>query len=213
MRPCPLAAALVDDFPEVQSAARIFARQSRGGDVFVRFGEKRYKENKFLWADPELLDILTIPFIKGSPEEALAQPNSVVMTAETAAKYFGQEDPIGKMLELGDGSLYMVNGVTESWPEFSHFHFDFLASFSSLPKSKDLDFYDTAVFTYILLQENASIDELESKLPEFSGKCMAPIIEKIMAGKYTSLKLTSIFAHKCLFSIKIVIRFTYFTRI
>ncbi len=182
--PCPLAAALVDDFPEVQSAARIFARQSRGGDVFVRFGEKRYKENKFLWADPELLDILTIPFIKGSPGEALALPNSVVMTAAAAAKYFGQEDPIGKMLELGDGSLYMVNGVTESWPEHSHFHFDFLASFSSLPKSKDLDFYDTAVFTYILLRENASIDELESKLPEFSGKCLAPIIEKIMAVPY-----------------------------
>lgn len=182
--PCPLAAALVDDFPEVQRAARIFARQSRGGDVFVRFGEKRYKENKFLWADPELLDILTIPFIKGSPGEALALPNSVVMTAAAAAKYFGQEDPIGKMLELGDGSLYMVNGITESWPEHSHFHFDFLASFSSLPKSKDLDFYDTAVFTYILLRENASIDELESKLPEFSGKCMAPIIEKIMAVPY-----------------------------
>jgi putative ABC transport system permease protein len=182
--PCPLAEALVEDFPEVQSAARIFARQSRGGDVFVRFGERRYKENKFLWADPELLDILTIPFIKGSPEEALAQPNSVVMTAAAAAKYFGQEDPIGKILELGDGSLYMVNGVTESWPEHSHFHFDFLASFSSLPKSKDLDFYDTAVFTYILLRENASIDELESKLPEFSGKCMAPIIEKIMAVPY-----------------------------
>jgi putative ABC transport system permease protein len=182
--PCPLAAAMIDEFPEVQSAARIFARQSRGGDVFVRYGERRYKENKFLWADPELLEILTIPFIKGSPEEALAQPNSVVMTAETATKYFGQEDPIGKMLELGDGSLYMVNAVTESWPENSHFRFDFLASFSSLPKSKDLDFYDTAVFTYILLRENASIGELESKLPEFSGKCMAPIIEKIMAVPY-----------------------------
>ncbi len=182
--PCPLAEAMVDEFPEVQSAARVFARQSRGGDVFVRYGEKRYKENKFLWVDPELLDILTIPFLKGNPEEALAQPNSVVLTAETADKYFGQEEPIGKMLELEDGSLYMVNGVTESWPEHSHFHFDFLAAFSSLPKSKDLDFYDTAVFTYILLQEGALIAELGLKLPEFSGKCMAPIIEKIMAVPY-----------------------------
>ena len=182
--PCPLAAAMVDEFPEVERAARIFARQSRGGDVFVRYGEKRYKENKFLWADPQLLDILTIPFIKGSPEEALARPNSVIMTADAAAKYFGKEEPIGKMLELGDRSLYMVSGVTETWPEHSHFHFDFLASFSSLPKSEDLDYYDTAVFTYILLREGASIEELDSKLPEFSGKCMAPIIEKIMAVPY-----------------------------
>ncbi len=182
--PCPLAAAMVNNFPEVEKAARIFARQSRGGDVFVRYGEKRYKENKFFWADPELLDILTIRFVEGSPDEALAQPNSVVLTADTAAKYFGQENPLGKMLELEDGSLYVVRGVTECWPAQSHFHFDFLAAFSSLPKSKDLDFYDTAVFTYILLRENASIEELKSKLPEFSGKCMAPIIEKIMAVPY-----------------------------
>ncbi|MCJ7579475.1 MAG: ABC transporter permease [Candidatus Aminicenantes bacterium] len=142
--PCPLAAALIEEFPEVQSAARIFARQSRGGDVYVRYEDKRFKENQFLWADPELLDILTIPIVKGNAAEALSQPNSLILTVETAEKYFGAEDPIGKMLELEDGSLYMVKGVTESWPVQSHFHFDFLASFSSLPKSKDLDFYDTA---------------------------------------------------------------------
>jgi putative ABC transport system permease protein len=182
--PCPLAEALVMDFPEVESAARIFARQSRGGDVFVRFGDKRCKENRFLWADQALFDILSFRFIRGTPEEALAQPYSVVLTKEVAEKYFDRDDPMGKMLELEDGSLYMVKGVTEGWPETSHFRFDFLASFSSLPKSKDQDFYDTAVFTYILLRENASIDQLEAKLSDFSGKCMAPIIEKIMAVRY-----------------------------
>jgi putative ABC transport system permease protein len=182
--PCPLAGALLRDFPEVESATRIFARQSRGGDVFVRYGENRFKEKRFFWADPDLFDILTIRFIKGDPEDALAQPNSVILSNEAAEKYFGQKDPMGKMLELEDGSLYMVKGVTEKWPEPSHFHFDFLASFSSLPKSMDPDFYDTAVFTYILLRENASIEQLEAKLPEFSGKCMAPIIEKIMAVPY-----------------------------
>jgi len=182
--PSPLAAALVRDFPEVESAARIFARQSRGGDVFVRYEDKRFQEKRFLWADQSLFDILTIPFLKGNPDDALEQPNSVVLTVETAEKYFGTEDPVGKMLALEDGSLYMVTGVTEKWPENSHFHFDFLASFSSLPKSKDPDYYDTAVFTFILLQKGALIEQLEAKLPEFSGKYMAPIIEKIMAVSY-----------------------------
>jgi len=182
--PCPLADALLRDFPEVQSAARIFARQSRGGDVFVRYGDKRFQEKHFLWADPAIFDILTIPFLKGNPDGALEQPNSLVLTAEAAEKYFGREDPMGKMLELEDGSLYMIKGVTQGWPEPSHFHFDFLASFSSLPKSRDQDFYDTAVFTYILLQDSSSIESLEPKLTEFSGKCMAPIIEKIMAVPY-----------------------------
>ncbi len=182
--PCPLADALLRDFPEVQSAARIFARQSRGGDVFVRYGDKRFQEKLFLWADPAIFDILTIPFLKGKPDGALEQPNSVILTAEAAENYFGREDPMGKMLELEDGSLYMIKGVTQGWPEPSHFHFDFLASFSSLPKSRDQDFYDTAVFTYILLQDSSSIESLEPKLTEFSGKCMAPIIEKIMAVPY-----------------------------
>lgn len=182
--PCPLADALLRDFPEVRSAARIFARQSRGGDVFVRYGDKRFQEKRFLWADPAIFDILTIPFLKGKPDGALDQPNSLVLTAEAAEKYFGQEDPMGKMLELEDGSLYMIKGVTQGWPEPSHFHFDFLASFSSLPKSRDQDFYDTAVFTYILLQDSSSIESLRPKLTEFSGKCMAPIIEKIMAVPY-----------------------------
>ncbi len=182
--PCPLAGALSRDFPEVEKAARIFARQSRGGDVFVRYGDKRYKENRFLWADQALFDILSFRFIEGNSEEVLTKPGSVVLTSEAAEKYFGQEEPLGKMLELEDGSLYMVKGVTEAWPETSHFHFDFLASFSSLPKSKDLDFYDTAVFTYILIRKNASIEQLETKLPEFSGKYMAPVIEKIMAVSY-----------------------------
>ncbi len=182
--PCPLADAMLRDFPEVESAARIFARQSRGGDVFVRYGDKRFQEKSFLWADPAIFDIFTISFLRGKPDEALEQPNSVILTGEAAEKYFGQEDPMGKMLELEDGSLYMVRGVTEGWPEPSHFHFDFLASFSSLPKSRDQDFYDTAVFTYILLQDSSSVERLEPKLAEFSGKCMAPVIEKIMAVPY-----------------------------
>lgn len=182
--PCPLADALVRDFPEVLSAARIFARQSRGGDVFVRYGDKRFQEKRFLWADSTIFDILTIPFLKGKPDSALEQPNSVILTAEAAERYFDQEDPMGKTLELEDGSLYIVRGVTQGWPEPSHFHFDFLASFSSLPKSRDQDFYDTAVFTYILLQDRSSVERLESKLAEFSGKYMAPVVEKIMAVPY-----------------------------
>jgi len=182
--PCPLADVLVRDFPEVKSAARVFARQSRGGDVFVRYEEKRFREARFLWADASLFDVLTIPLIMGDPSEALKDPNSVILTTKAAQKYFGKKDPMGKMLVLEDGSLYRVTGVSEGWTQPSHFYFDFLASFSSLPKSKDKDFYDTAVFTYFKLHENTSPENLRSKLPEFSGKYMAPIIEKIMAVSY-----------------------------
>ena len=58
------------------------------------------------------------------------------------------------MLTLEDGSIYKVTGIVEEFPLNSHIHFDFLASFSSLPKSQDPDWYDTAVFTYIVLQNN-----------------------------------------------------------
>ena len=77
--PCPLADALLRDFPEVRSAARIYARQSRGGDVFVRYGDKRFQEKSFLWADPAIfaavaliIALLTVSYL--SVKSALGNP-------------------------------------------------------------------------------------------------------------------------------------------
>jgi len=182
--PVPTAKALVKDYPEVIAATRLFARQSRGGDVFVRYKDMQFKEKKFLWTDATIFDVFTLKLLEGDPDTALKEPHSVIMTNAMAQKYFSKKEPIGKMLTLEDGSIYKVTGIVEEFPLNSHIHFDFLASFSSLPKSQDPDWYDTAVFTYIVLQNNFPASQFKEKLPEFSRRYMAPVIEKIMGVNY-----------------------------
>jgi putative ABC transport system permease protein len=99
-------------------------------------------------------------------------------------KYFGEKDPIGKMLVLEDGTPYKVTGIAKPLPQNSHFHFDFLATFSSLRKSRDPDWYDTAVYTYILVHENVTPDQIEAKFPEFSRKYYEPIVKRAMGISY-----------------------------
>ena len=132
MGPVPLADALVQDFPEVLTATRLFHKNYRGVYTYVRFEDKQFREEKFLWTDSTVFDIFTIPLIEGVPKTALKQPNSVILTPATAEKYFGNSDPMGKMLTLEDGTLYKVTGIAKPLPRKSNFHFDFLASFSSL---------------------------------------------------------------------------------
>jgi putative ABC transport system permease protein len=184
MGPCPLAGALVKDFPEIVNATRFFHRNYRGEYTYVSFEDKQFREERFLWVDSTIFEIFTIPFVEGNPQTALKHPNSVVITPAIAKKYFGKTDPMGQMLSLEDGSLYKVTGIVEELPENSHIHYDFLSSFSSLEKSRDPEWYDIAVYTYILLQENAYPKQLEEKLPAFSRTYYEPIIQRIMGISY-----------------------------
>ena len=72
-----------------------------------------------------------MPFIKGNPKTALVKPQSVVLTESMAKKYFGNDDPIGKLLNMDNRIDYMVTGVMKDVPKNSHFHFDFLGSLTS----------------------------------------------------------------------------------
>jgi len=182
--PVPLAPTMVEEYSEVIAATRLYHLNYRNKYVYVRYKDKQFKELNFLWADPTIFNVFTIPLIAGDPAAALSKPNSVVLTPASAQKYFGDENPIGKMFTLQDGSLYEVTGIAQKLPPTSHFHFDFLASFSSIKKSRDPEWYDTAVYTYIVLQDKYNWRELNNKLPALSRKYVAPIIEKAMGVSY-----------------------------
>jgi putative ABC transport system permease protein len=184
MGPCSLSGAIVKDFPEVVCATRFFHRNYRGEYTYVSFEDKQFREEKFLWVDSTIFEIFTIPFVAGDPGTALKHPFSVVITPAMAKKYFGNGDPVGRMLTLEDGSLYQVTGIVEEMPVNSHIHYDFLASFSSLEKSRDPDWYDIAVYTYVLIQENAYPNQLEAKLPAFSREYYEPVVRAIMGISY-----------------------------
>jgi len=183
LAPSPLAEAMVKDFPEVTASTRLY-KQFRTGNVYVRYEDKQFMEEQFVWADPSVFNVFTIPLIEGDANSALKEQNSVVMTPAIAKKYFGSADPLGKMIILEDGTPYQVTGIAKPLPENSHFHFDFLASFATLKKSRDPDWYDTAVYTYILVQHNVSAGQIEAKFPEFSRKYYEPIVKRAMGISY-----------------------------
>jgi putative ABC transport system permease protein len=169
----PLAAAMVRDFPEVISATRF----RRLGFPVLRYGEKAFSEERFFWADPTIFEVFTIPFIKGNPKTALSKPNTVVINQTMAKKYFGDDDPMGKILNADMKRDYLVTGVVEDVPHNSHFHFDFLCSLSTSERSKSQDWLNNNLYTYFVLQKGVSYKAFEAKLDELVVKYAGPQLE------------------------------------
>ncbi|MBN1273240.1 MAG: ABC transporter permease [Candidatus Aminicenantes bacterium] len=170
--PLPLAPAMMEEYPEVISAARIF-RWGRGEKLFL-CGETNIHENLY-YADPETFDVFSIPFIKGDPKTALNDPFSIILSKRIAEKYFGKEDPLGKVLTLKESSDwdqkenndYVITGIFEEMPQNSHFVMDLIVPFNSLILSKRLgsswEGGNNAV-TYLLLDKKADPRDLDRKL-------------------------------------------------
>jgi putative ABC transport system permease protein len=163
--------ALKRDFPEVVETVRL-RKMGQGVKRYVGYKEKKYYERRFFFAEPSIFTVFDFPLVKGNSATALDQPGSIVLTEETAAKYFANEDPIGKIIEAdpyNDGKLmlFRVTGIANNVPPISHFHFDFLASYKSLKEDTVTfnGFYQH--FTYVLLNEKASAESLSNKLLDF----------------------------------------------
>jgi putative ABC transport system permease protein len=157
---------LINDFPEVINAVRIF----RYGGVLSHGG--KYFGNAHFFVDPSILNIFTFPLIKGDKENALRDPNSALVTEDLAEKYFGEEDPLGKVLTVDGKYNFKITGILQNIPENSHFKFNFIGHFDRLREIYgDAEFQSgLLVRTYLLLDKNASPRELENKFHNFVVK-------------------------------------------
>lgn len=136
------------------------------GEVTVRQGDRVFVERNLFYADSTIFKVLTFPLLVGDPERALSRPRDVVLTADMAAKYFGEENPVGRTLLLADVP-HTVTGILENVPEHSHLQFGFLASMESTwnPSPGDgspwrFDIY----YTYAKVPNEAMIPELKRRL-------------------------------------------------
>jgi len=164
-----VAPVFVRNFPEVQSAVRMF-----DPDKAVSYKDKLFLEKRFMYADSSFFDIFSIPLIKGDPHTALSGPRKVVVTETAAKKYFGGDDPLGKTLLVGtDSTPYLVTGVMRDCPSNSQFRFQLLASFSSTGALQEKTYWNANYTTYLLLKDEASFSTLQAKLPAFMKKEMA----------------------------------------
>lgn len=171
----PTAPALIQDYPEVLDAVRI--RRMRNVSIKDRDLEF-FEENVFL-ADNSIFNVFTFPMIMGDPQSALKTAYSMVMTEDAAKKYFGDEDPIGKILKVDNQFDYTVTGVIENVPKNSHFTFDILCSFESLYAQRGEsmeEWLSFSYYTYVLLQENFNPKELENEAtPRAKARGFGPL--------------------------------------
>jgi len=170
----PTAQTLKSDYPEVLEATRL----RKYGYPRVTYGDKTFKENAFAYADSNFFQVFTLPLISGDIKTALLEPNTIVISETVAQKYFGNEDPMGKLLNFKDwNKSFKITGVMRKMPVNSHFHFDIFASMVSLPESKEPSWMTSEYYTYLVLPEGYDYKKLEAKLPQVVEKYMGPQLQ------------------------------------
>lgn len=190
----PFAPLLEEDFDGTIEEAVRFLQVN----PLIRYEDKTFVEDRFFFADAEVFDVFSWEMLKGDPETALTYPDGLVLTEQTARKYFGDEDPVGKTLELeyqGTRLPFQVNGVVEDVPENSHFKFDFLASMEPViqfygGREQMMSNYGSNNFaTYLLLPDGYDHTRLEAQLPDFIDRHMAANQQGVKASQGTQLNL------------------------
>ena len=190
--PAPLAPALLNEFPEVVNAVRFASRH----EELIAYKDKHFWEKTLMLADPSIFEVFTFQLVRGDPATALTDPNSIVITQRTAKKYFGDEDPIEKILKIGDewAKDYRVSGILKNIPSNSQLQFDFLISFAN--QKGNISWGQWNYSTYIQIRPNYPSYQLENKLPNLTGKYLN---EEARAGTIFHLQpLTRIHLHSSL---------------
>jgi putative ABC transport system permease protein len=156
--PFALRDALVEEIPEVEEAFRF----KYAGKPIYTIDDKIFNEEQTLVACENFLKILTLDFIHGS-NKALDEPNKVVLTQTTASKFFGNEDPINKSIDIGWTQLE-VAAVVKDPPVNSHLQFDVLISWNTFDFNEDWD--NINAYTYFKLNPDANFISVQPKIVE-----------------------------------------------
>src|SRR5882757_9464722 len=168
--------------PELKAkipAIKNFVRFSQPTTTVFEMGTKRFEEKAVFYADSTLLQVFSFPLMNGNAKTALTRPDAVLITEDMAKKYFGNEDPIGKILKRDNKDNLVVTGVLKNIPANSHLQFDFIMPMSAIAQSDwrlrdniwaSYDFYD-----YIQLDKDfkatpAALAQLSRQVNEIVGE-------------------------------------------
>ncbi len=159
---------LYDEMPEVIDYARLLPT---GG--VIQYGATAFREDDVFFADSTFLTLMSYPLLRGDAETALIEPNTAVLSASAARRYFGNDDPVGQVLRVNGDAEYTVTAVFADVPVNTHLDFDLLFSFSTLinrsPNSQtSWGWYD--FYTYIRLVPGADPEVLEARLTDFMAR-------------------------------------------
>ncbi|MFC2160420.1 ABC transporter permease [Acidobacteriota bacterium] len=164
--PPALAPGLAESIPEIEAFTRLLPQESMRGNVN---GTSIELTDSF-FVDAEFFNIFTYVFVEGNPETVIENPDSLVLTEETAARIFGDENPMGKAIDMGRDRLLQVTGVIKNVPKNSHIQFNAIMPLSFI-RDQDgtpADFsganYFNEWYEYLLIREGTELEELERKI-------------------------------------------------
>lgn len=162
--PPALAPAMQKDIPEVAITTRVFP--GWGANFLIKYGDKKINEDKLYRVDSSFFDVFTFPFVHGNAKDAFKEVQSIVLTESSAKRYFGNDNPVGKTLQIDRLGNLMVTGVIKDVPHASHFHFDFLISTRKFGGNIDANWGFYNFYTYAKLKPNSDITAFTKKVQD-----------------------------------------------
>ncbi|MFZ5973454.1 MAG: ABC transporter permease [Bacteroidota bacterium] len=189
--PHSYADAMGRDFPEVEAVVRM------GGpfnDVLVRYkddrgDEKQFEEDFIMSADSSFFNVFSIKLLKGEANTVFKNLTDIVVTEATAKRYFGNEEPLGKVLTFFNQE-FKVTGVCENVPENSHIKFDFLSKWSDqfFGGGNESNFITFTAHVYLLLKPGTDAAQLEAKFPKMVDTYASAQIERDLGKSWEDYK-------------------------
>jgi putative ABC transport system permease protein len=182
----PMGPALVAEIPEVESSMRIGPYY---GEPSFKYEDKVFAQTKIFLVDSNFFQFFDYKLIKGDPARALIEPNTLVMTEETAVRYFGNEDPLGKLIVFDNkNETFKVTGVAENPPTNSHFDFNVLVSAETDGILKGTEWLNNSMFTYFLLGENGKLENVHRGFEDLVEKFIGPEVERLMGATMEQIR-------------------------
>jgi ABC-type antimicrobial peptide transport system permease subunit len=163
--------ALKDGYPEVEDFARVWPWH----DSLVRYGDIRFNEHAITLTDPGFFRMFSFPFVRGNPDTALAEKNSIVLTEETVHRYFGDEDPLGKVLHLDSpGEDFTVTGVVRDVPPNSSIRFDMVGRVEWLGEERIARWREWVGPAYVQLRAGTAATPFNEKIKGIFQERLGP---------------------------------------
>jgi putative ABC transport system permease protein len=181
----PYATALLNDNKGlIKQAVRVMPNSG-----LITFDDKAYTEQKLFAADADFFTLFTFPLLKGDPATVLKEPGSIVLTETAAKKYFGNADPMGKVVQYNKRLQLKVTGIAKDVPSNSHLDFEVIIPLSNYAHE---DWFSVWInnnnFTYVLLDKPQDQARIEKTFPHFMDKYMGETMKRF--GANFDLKLT-----------------------
>jgi len=203
--PVPAGPVWKEKIPEIEEQVRVNLWLPR---VLFQYKEKVFFETAIAAVDSSLLSVFTFPLSMGDPGTALNSPHSIILTQKLAAKYFGNENPVGKVLTVENKAQFTVTGVFKEIPSNSMFIFSAVIPYSYMKEigAADRSWGNNSIFTFIKLKKGSDVAAVNKKLTDIVAEndsrittkfnsLLASFLLDFLPGYYQGFILPFIYPH------------------